>query len=90
MTNPTLPLLFGTRVLNMATPIVVARLVPLDEKGNKFEIDSAGKIVSPTGTASSFRLEDGLVGGRTSVSDVLAATATIRLPGRPPGKWKNL
>ena len=86
LATPTLPLLFGSRVLNIGTPIVVAQLVPLDEKGDPLQVDSAGKIMSPSGKASSFRLDNGVVGGRASAADVLAATATIRVAGAEPGK----
>ena len=85
LTNATLPLLFGSRVLTIGTPIVVAQLVPLDEKGDELKVDGAGKIVSPSGKASSFRLDNGLVGGRASAADLHAATATIRVAGAAPG-----
>jgi hypothetical protein len=81
-----LPLLFGTRVVTIGTPILVARLVPLDEKGQPLAVDSAGRIQSPDGKASSFRLEHGVVSGRTSSSDVLSAAGTIRVSGAEPGK----
>ena len=86
LSSPVLPFLFGPRVVTIGTPIMVARLVPLDENGKPLAIDGAGKIQSLDGKARSFRLEDGLVGGRASASDVLVATGAIRVAGAQPGQ----
>lgn len=78
-----LPLIFGSRVVTVGTPIMVARLVPLDEAGKVLPVDGTGKIQSADGRARSFRLEDGILTGRASASDVLAAAASIRISGAP-------
>jgi hypothetical protein len=81
-----LPLIFGERVVSIGTPVLVARLVPLDANGQPLAIDAAGRIQSPDGKARSFRLENGVVSGRAAASDVLSASGTIRVSGADPGK----
>jgi hypothetical protein len=78
-----LPLIFGSRVVTVGTPILVARLVPLDESGQVLPIDGSGKIQSPDGKARSFRLVDGILAGRASASDALAGAASIRIGASP-------
>jgi hypothetical protein len=72
-----LPLIVGSRIVTIGTPIMVARLVPLDEGGNVLPVDGTGKIQSADGKARSFRIEDGMITGRASASDILAAVGTI-------------
>jgi hypothetical protein len=79
-----LPLLIADTVVTIGTPVMVVRLVPLGADGQPLPID-AGNIVSPTGRATSFRMEDGILSGRASAADVLSAAGTIRIGGVPDG-----
>jgi hypothetical protein len=81
-----LPIIFGSRVVTIGTPIMVATLVPLDADRQPLAVDSAGRILSPDGKASSFRIDHAVVSGRASAADLLSASGTIRLAGATPGQ----
>jgi hypothetical protein len=72
-----LPLLFADQVITLGTPVMSARLVPLDENGQVIAEDDAGTLLSPTGKATSFRIEQGIITGRASSTDVLSAVGNL-------------
>jgi hypothetical protein len=80
--NPRLlPIPFGSRIITVGSPILVAHLVPLAADGQVLPTDAAGNIQGNGGRASSFRIENAFLTGRTGTSDLLAAVGSIRLTG---------
>jgi hypothetical protein len=76
-----LPIFLGSHIVTVGSPVFVAHLIPLGESGEVLQTDSAGNILGNGGKASSFRLDNGRLAGRTSTSDMLAAVGSIRLGG---------
>lgn len=76
-----LPLFLGSHIMTVGSPVFVAHLVPLGENGQVLQTDTAGNILGNGGKASSFRLDDALLAGRTSTSDMLAAIGSTRVTG---------
>ncbi|MDB4933207.1 MAG: hypothetical protein JWP87_179 [Labilithrix sp.] len=76
-----LPLFLGSQIMTVGSPIFVAHVVPLGENGEVLQTDTAGNILGNGGKASSFRLDDAVLAGRTSASDLLAALGSTRVGG---------
>jgi hypothetical protein len=84
----TIPMVFGGRAVDLHTPTVTARLVPVDELGNALAISADGKIVTAAGlerTAASFRLADGVITGRAGAANLLSSLGSILLRGSNMG-----
>lgn len=70
-----LPLAFGANVVNVATPILTGRLVPLDDDGTDLPLLDDGGVSK---RANRFRLTNGTVAGRTSTRDLLTSIGNLR------------
>jgi hypothetical protein len=81
-----LAFLFGTEVIDVGTPIIVGRLIPVDADGNPLSVDSSGTIIRQDGGAPpSFRIAEGILTGRASAKAILVALGSSRFgSGKPP------
>lgn len=83
MGQETVPFVFGNSITIVGTPIITARIVPLDATGAPLAIVGGvpvgqdGKPVTPT----RFRLERGVLAGRTSAEAILRAIGTLNTSG---------
>jgi hypothetical protein len=79
--QPVVLVALGGNIVTVGSPILTARLIPLDENGVELRVVD-GNVLSTDGTprkAASFRLADGVLTGRVSAGDVLSALASIRI-----------
>jgi hypothetical protein len=82
-----IPIVFGSTVMTIGTPVLSVKLVPLDASGKDLPVDGAGKIQSADGRATSFRLTDGLLSGRAGINDALAAAGTLLVSPSPTAPY---
>jgi hypothetical protein len=72
----TVPIIFGNNVLNIGTPIMVARIVPVDAAGADIPI---GPDNAPLSTPVSYRLADGIFVGRSSLNDMISRLGALEI-----------
>lgn len=85
--SATMPLLFGSSIVSLGTPLMVGRLVPLDAAGADLPLDEAG---NPVGKPANFRLTEGVVTGRARTNEVLSTVGAVALIGIDGGEDRYL
>lgn len=75
-------LAFFGHTVSFGTPILTARLVPLDETNRPIPFGSDGNPKSP---ARAFALEDGVIGGRAKAEEIVAAMGRTPFGRFPDG-----
>ncbi|MBS2012736.1 MAG: hypothetical protein JST00_07615 [Deltaproteobacteria bacterium] len=68
--------------------LLVAKLIPLDERGQRLELDATGKVANGT-IPRAFAVESGVVAGRAPITPLLKSLGTATIP-TPTGNSEPL